>query len=91
MTIYDQTSICDSAQFLQPMDAFGLPGIFASNVNARKTEEDRRANEALGLLYADSDFVKYMDSKNVFMKNGNFDTSLFYDPRSNGVAAPEWG
>jgi len=84
-----EIAIIDELHERLPITRILLLGIFLSNVNARKTEEDARVNRALSLLYAKSDFVTYLDIADTFKRDGKFDPSLFYDSRPNGIAAHE--
>lgn len=84
-----ELAIIDQLHERAPEAKILLLGIFPSAVSQRKSEEDRRVNKALSLLYVNSNYVTYRDISGVFEKDGKVDTSLYYDPRPNGRAAHE--
>ncbi len=58
-----------------------LIGLLPSDISAAKTQADRRVNQLLAASYAHDTRVTYIDVGHVFYKNGELDTSIFYDPR----------
>jgi lysophospholipase L1-like esterase len=58
-----------------------LLGILPSGLSDSKTEADREVNSYLANGYGENPRVTYLDIAAIFCKNGELNSSIFYDPR----------
>ena len=58
-----------------------LVGILPSAISESKTERDRAVNEYLAACYGENQRVTYLDIGSIFVKSGELNATLYYDPR----------
>ncbi len=65
-----------------------LLGVLPSGISAAKTAADREINARLAQNYGVHPRVTYLDISSIFYKDGQLDSSIFYDSRLKRPGAP---
>jgi len=81
-------AVVDKLREKLPQAAILLVGILPSDVSEKKTAADREINRYLAHRYETDAKVTFLDVSPVFFREGQLNTSIFYDPRLTRPGKP---